>query len=316
VNSAKLLSLTAIVPTANRAAVLRKTLESMAKQNCQPETILVVDASVDNGTEQLCAASLEGLVSRIQYLKAEQKGAAVQRSQALALVNTPAVFFFDDDVVFEPACVERLWNCLQSGDQVGGVNALVTNQHYHDPGKLTKFMYRLMNGKNLLSYAGKCIGPAWNLLPADKQELPEYNEVEWLYTTCTMYRVSALPTPLFSNRFQGYSMLEDLALSLTVAKKYKLFNVRNARIFHDSQPGDHKSNKRALAKMELLNRHYIMTRILNRTRFSDYCKLLIFELFGIVVVLTNISGWKNLLPATVGKIQAVGNLLFSKNKYE
>lgn len=307
---------TAIIPTANRSQVLKNTLESLANQNCQPEVIIIVDASDDDSTEKLCNLPVEGLTSGIHYQKAKEKGAAVQRSQAIEGIKDTVVFFFDDDIVFEPLCIERLWKCLQSDEQIGGVNALVTNQHYHDPGKLTKFMYRLMSGKNLLSYAGKCIGPAWNLLPQDKPGLPENNEVEWLNTTCTLYRINALPVPVFSKRFKGYSLLEDLALSLTVAKKYKLFNVRTARIFHDSQPGDHKNNLRALSKMELMNRHYVMTTILNRNKFSDYCKLLIFELFGITVVLTNITGWKNLLPVTMGKFMAIAALLFTKNKYE
>jgi len=307
---------TAIVPTANRSNVLSNTLKSLAKQNCQPTKIILVDASDNDATEQLCRQQFPGLVAEIVYQKATEKGAAVQRNQGIALVNTDVIFFFDDDIIFDPFCVERLWNCLQSGERTGGVNALVKNQHYLDPGRLTKFMYRLMSGKNLASYAGKCIGPAWNLLPADKEGMPDCNEVEWLNTTCTLYRMNALPSPVFPKRFKGYSLLEDLSLSIVVSRTHRLFNVRNARIYHDSQPGDHKNNLRELSKMELLNRHYVMTKLLGRRKFTDYCRLFIFELFGMTVVLTNKTGWKNLLPNAAGKLQAIGSLLFTKEKYE
>lgn len=310
-----LVAITSVIPTANRSQVLQRTLESIGRQEIQPAEIIVVDASDNDSTKKICCLSITGLESAIIYKKAQQKGAASQRNEGLDGNINPVVFFLDDDIILEPGCMEALWNCLQSDTRIGAVNAMITNQHYHTPGKITRFMYRLMSGKKMLSYAGKCIGPAWNLLPEDDPALPACTEVEWVNTTCTLYRMDSLPTPVFPERFKGYSLMEDLALSLTVAKKYKLYNVRNARIFHDSQPGEHKNNATALSKMELLNRHYIMTDIMGRNKFSDYCKLFIFELFGIFAGLRNKSGWRNLLPGILGKFMAAGKLVFTKNKY-
>ena len=240
-----LVAITSIIPTANRSSVLQRTLESLGKQEIQPAEIVVVDASDNELTKKICCSPITGLESVIKYRMARQRGAASQRMEGLEGNINSVVFFLDDDIILEPGCIRGLWNCLQSDNRIGAVNAMITNQRYHTPGKLTKFMYRLMSGKDLLSYAGKCIGPAWNLLPEDDPDLPECNEVEWLNTTCTLYRMDALPVPVFPERFKGYSLLEDLALSLTVGKKHKLFNVRNARIFHDSQPGDHKKSTAA-----------------------------------------------------------------------
>jgi hypothetical protein len=41
-------------------------------------------------------------------------------------------------------------------------------------------------------------------------------------------------------------------------------------MYHDSQPGTHKSDRRVLAEMQLVNRYYVMTKILGRNRFSDH----------------------------------------------
>lgn len=302
----------AVVPTANRSRVLKQTLESLAAQNYQPEELIIVDASEDGLTEMICQQHFEGLRTVIRYQKAAKKGAAVQRNQGVEGIDKPVVFFFDDDIKFETGCIERLWNCIQSDDKIGAVNAMITNQQYHTPGKLTRFMYRFMSGKNLESYAGKCIGPAWNLLPEDKDALPDQNEVEWLNTTCTLYKTAALPNPVFPVTFKGYSLMEDLALSLEIGKKWKLYNVRKARIFHDSQAGEHKNSVLRISRMELVNRHYIMRNVLCRKKISDYLKLLLFEIFGITVVLTTKAGWKNLIPATAGKFIAVVDILFSK----
>jgi hypothetical protein len=148
-----------------------------------------------------------------------------------------------------------------------------------------------------------------NILPEDRDDLPEVVPVQWLNTTCTLYRREALPDPPFDSHFEGYSLLEDVALSLTVAKKWKLANARTARIYHDSQPSAFKNDQYALAKMELANRHYIMTRILDRTRPSDYLKLALLEVFGIVTSLVRLRGWKLLPAVLLGKCRGVGSML-------
>jgi GT2 family glycosyltransferase len=302
----------AVIPTANRAESLRRTLQSIAAQSCQPAEIIITDASGNEETKKVCSLAFDGLTAVIRYKKAMQKGAAAQRNEGVGMAVHPAILFMDDDIILEPGCIERLWNCLQSDQETGGVNAMIINQRYHKPGRLTAFMYRLMNGKRQDSYAGKCIGPAWNVLPEDNEALPEWNRVEWLNTTCTLYRAVALPKPVFHDHFKGYSLMEDLALSLEVGKKWKLYNVRNAHIFHDSQQGEHKNNVAAVAKMELVNRHYIMVNVLGRSGFSNHLKLLVFELFGIVAGLNSKNGWKNLLPVIGGKLKAIGSILSGK----
>ena len=306
--------ISAIIPTADRANALKRTLESLSKQNYQPDEILVIDASIDTLVQELCKTQFEGLHSVIRYYNAAQKGAASQRVQGLEVAKNRVVFFMDDDIILEPFCIERLWQYLQSDEQAGGVNAMIMNQRYHTPGKVTRFMYFLMSGQKIDSYAGKCIGPAWNLLPEDREELPYINEVQWLNTTCTLYRVNALPDPLFPDHFQGYSLMEDLCLSLSVGKKWKLYNVRNARIFHDSQPGIHKNNVVRLSAMELINRYYIMINILNRSGFIYIGKLFLFEVFGIIGLLSNTRGMKIIIPTILGKFAGIGNILFTKNK--
>jgi hypothetical protein len=119
-------------------------------------------------------------------------------------------------------------------------------------------------------------------LPEDREDLPEVVPVDWLNLGATIYRREALPEPPFDSVFAGYSMMEDLALSLRVAKKWRLANVRTARIFHDSQPNAHKANVSAMAAMELVNRHYVMTKVLERTGLLDYVRLFLWEAFNVI----------------------------------
>jgi glycosyltransferase involved in cell wall biosynthesis len=265
----------------------------------------------------LCKSSVPGLQTRIAYYRAEIAGAIEQRNQAVGYASEDGVLFLDDDIVFEPECVSRLWQAFANDPTLGGVNALIINQQYVPPGTVSRALFRLLHGRHEDSYAGKCIGPACNLLPEDRDDLPAVVEVEWLNTTCTLYRRSVLPSPPFITEDVGKLRLptfpvEDLAMSLRVHKNWKLANARTARIFHNSQPGVHKRNVASMSKMELLNRHYLMVGLLNRNEFQDYLKLALFETFGVVTSLVSAQGWKRLPAVLSGLTSGIGVLITTK----
>jgi glycosyltransferase involved in cell wall biosynthesis len=307
----KLLPISAIVPTRHRSVPFGRMLHSLAQQSVQPMEMIVVDGSSDDNTRNLCQSKIPGLATQIHYHRATEIGAATQRNQAMTHAMLSVIWLLDDDILFEPECLARLWAALESDSLLGGVNAMITNQRYSTPGRVSRLLFAFLNGRAENSYAGKCIGPALNLLPEDNSNLPEVVSVEWLNSTCTLYRRQALPHPLFSSIFTGYSLMEDLTLSLIVGKKWKLANARTARIFHDSQPGDHKNNVTALAQMELVNRHYVMTKILHRQHLEDYFKLFVLQIYEIMA--TSISAKHSLFQLLLGKWRGLKEIFNQKN---
>jgi glycosyltransferase involved in cell wall biosynthesis len=306
----ELLPLTVVIPTRNRAAALRRTLESLAAQSSQPAELIIVDASENSATRSVCVEQVvPGLRCDVSWDRADVAGAATQRNQGVRASSQSVMGFMDDDILFEPLCFARLWSALQSDPHLGGVNAMITNQRYQTPGRISRFVFRLMAGRAERSYAGRVLGPAVNLLPEDGDDLPEIVPVEWLNTTCTLYRREALPDPPFPDHFTGYSLMEDLTLSLTVGKRWKLANARTARIYHDSQPGTHKSDPALLAEMQLINRHFVMTKILGRDRFSDYLKLVLFELFSMASSLQSRSGRATVALGLWGRVEALRRMV-------
>jgi glycosyltransferase involved in cell wall biosynthesis len=310
----KIPPISAVVATRNRAASLSRTLESLQLQEFLPAEFIVIDASADDATKIALTkfADRVAATAAVHWFAAEVAGAAAQRNQGVSAATQNAIWFFDDDIAFEPHCVERLWQALQSDPNIGGVNAMITNQNYGTPGAVSRFIFRLMNGESESTYAGRVIGPAINLLPEDRHDLPEVVPVEWLNTTCTLYRREALPDPPFSSQFTGYSFMEDVALSLEVGNRWKLANARTARIFHDSQPADYKSNQRALSCIELLNRHFVMTQVMCKRGFPDYAKFALWELFSLAT-----QARQRAFPSLLlGKWQAVQQIVLRKNYLE
>jgi GT2 family glycosyltransferase len=297
--------LSGVVATKGRASILERTLQSLGEQSAQPARLIVVDASADRHTRDVCERGATGLHSEIVWTQSKSAGAATQRSEGVRLAEEEIIWFFDDDISLQADCVARLWEGLHKENQIGGVNAMIVNQRYQPPGSVSRLMFLLMNGGTERSFAGKLIGPAINLLPEDRDDLPNVVTVEWLNTTCTMYRREALPSPPFDPFFVGYSLMEDVALSRRVVERgWKLANVRTARIFHDSQPGGHKDDPMAMATMELINRHYVMTKILKRRSMVDYLKLLLWEMFQLSVTAARSETRRLIWPALKGKIRA------------
>lgn len=300
----------AVIATKDRAASLARTLDSLATQGVLPAEMIVVDGSAGDESRAVLenwGAKFAPQVT-IRWQRAEKLGAAIQRNQGIAAVTQPFVWFMDDDIRFEPECAGRLWRALDSDLRLGGVNAMITNQQYHPPGRMSRTVFTLLHGRSERSFAGRVLGPAVNLLPEDRDDLPEVMPVEWLNTTCTLYRRAALPAPVFDSVFTGYSMMEDLTLSVRVGRNWRLANVRTARIFHDSQPGLHKADASALAAMELVNRHYVMTQILRRDRWRDFLRLLIWESFQLLVCMAGSTSRAEFPAKLRGKWQALRQL--------
>lgn len=303
----RIVPVSAVIATRNRADILRKTLASIAAQSFQPKEIIVADASDSLDTQHVAdEGAAAGLA--IRYFKTLQRGAAVQRMEGIERAGCDVIWFADDDIILEEDCIQCLWLAITSDERIGGINAMITNQRYHSPGFLSRTIYRLMNGKKLDSYAGRCIGPAVNLLPEDSDRRADVVDVDWLNTTCTFYRRAALPDPVFDPHFKGYSLMEDLALSLRVKERWRICNARTARIFHDSQQGDHKRNLSHVAEMELVNRVYIMKTILGKSSASDFLKLFLFESFQLASVLASPKTRGNALAIMKGKLNALRKL--------
>jgi glycosyltransferase involved in cell wall biosynthesis len=311
----EVLPISAVMATRNRAVIFDRTLRSLRAQSELPQELIVVDASTDEETRRVVAtysAQVKDKGCGVIWLPAAARGAAVQRNQGVALATQRLVCLVDDDILFEEHCLLRLFCALDSDPGLGGVSALIVNQHFSPPGRISRIMYRLMAGRTEASYAGKVLGPAVNIWPEDRDDLPEVVPVEWLYTTCALYRRQLLPVPPFDAFFTGYSIGEDLTLSLRVGKMSRLANVRHARIFHDTQPGDHKSDPVALSRMHLVNRHYVMTEILGRCTARDYARFALWELFQIAASAIQNRGGLEFWRVLHGRLLGVGDVIRSR----
>ena len=298
-----------VIPTKDRFARLARTLKSLAEQSTIPQEVIVVDASRSSFSETDEAGQAGQSFDRFVCVRADQVGAAAQRNQGVLRSGMPLIAFCDDDIDFHPDCLGKLWQALEADPGLGGVSAMITNQRYQPPGPASRILFTLLSGRREKSFAGRVIGPAVNVLPEDREDLPDLVPVEWLNLGCTIYRREALPSPPFDSAFTGYSMLEDLTLSLRVGKKWRLANARTARIFHDSQPGTYKSDVSETAAMELVNRHYVMTKVLGRTGLVNQLRLILWESFQLAVCAARARSRPTFRAMWLGKWRAMREIV-------
>jgi GT2 family glycosyltransferase len=211
----QILPIWAVIPTCGRSDRLLATVRSVLAQEVLPVGILIVDG----GELAVELRDLSDLADRcgvrLKVEKAVRRGAGPQRNQGVSAAGGEFIWFLDDDVDLQPGCLKALWQAMETDDHLGGCNAAIINQNYHSPGRVLRLLLALVGCPLRLSLAGKCCGPALNFLPAlEPSDDPQ--RTDWLNTTCTLYRREALPSPPFLFFFEGYSLMEDLALSLEV----------------------------------------------------------------------------------------------------
>ncbi len=101
------LSISVVIPTFNRAAMLAATLESFAAQTLPADQyeVVVVDDGSEDATSQVC----RDFASRIQlkYLHIENSGTSVAKNTGILASSGRILLFFDDDDVADSRLLEE-----------------------------------------------------------------------------------------------------------------------------------------------------------------------------------------------------------------
>ncbi len=98
-----------IIITLDRAALLKSTLEGLARQTRPIDEVIVVDNGPSGDTEQVaccCGA---------RYVSEPRRGYGHARNRGLAEARGEAIYFLDDDCVPAPDWSDVLWKVIESG---------------------------------------------------------------------------------------------------------------------------------------------------------------------------------------------------------
>ncbi len=306
----EIIPVSVVIPTAGRIVALRQTLATLRSQTVLPFEVIIIDGTATIESNEFIRSFVAELeFPSIRVFSAETRGAAPQRNQGIKLTSTANVLLLDDDILLDKDCLVTMWRALMLRPAAQGVTPIYVGDSYSPPGFFGRIIMSILNGHRLSSYAGRVLGPGFTCVPDDSVDLPEVVEIDWMGAGCALYRRDMLPDPPFPSVFQGASLFEDLCLSLTVAKKGSLLNARLARAIHAHEGGDHKKGRFRLAKMELVNRYYIMSRVLERRSVLDHLKFYLMMVYMTSGAFWSPTKWIELPSHLLGQLAGVLSLL-------
>jgi len=134
-----------IIPSFNRASILKRTLESISSQTSDDwECIVVDDHSVDD-TKSVVKSFCEKSSKFSYYLNERKKGAQGARNTGLGHAKYDWVIFFDSDNIMHPDFVETMISCISKCKDYD-VIACCSDVVDVDKGKTGKIMNPRCNG--------------------------------------------------------------------------------------------------------------------------------------------------------------------------
>jgi len=119
VPSAGLPSVSLVICTRDRPRELARCLTSLPEQTYPPQEVIVVDnASVANGTEEICREA------NVRYVREPRPGLDIARNAGARASSREIVAYTDDDVVLHPWWLERLVGAFDA-PEISAVTGLV-----------------------------------------------------------------------------------------------------------------------------------------------------------------------------------------------
>jgi GT2 family glycosyltransferase len=251
-------------------------LNSVKKQTCYPNEILIIDGSTNSETQDIL---VNNQFKNLSYYKVDEnnRGLTKQRNYGISKVaaTSKIVCFLDDDTILENDYFEELLKTYLDYPEALGVGGYITNETVWEKApknyiKNTKeFFYDGWKKKDGSRFViRKKLGLDTNLPPCFMPEFSHGRSVAFLPPSGITYEVQqfmggvssfkkeVLDAHKFSTYFEGYGLYEDADYTFRLSNIGKLYLNTNAKLahFHD---GSGRPNKFSYGKMVIRNGWYV-----------------------------------------------------------
>jgi GT2 family glycosyltransferase len=285
-----------IICTKNRFDDFCSTAASLMLQKRLPDEFVVVDSSDTRALEEYLK-SARCPVS-VKYIHSKP-GLTLQRNIGVRNSNGDLLFFFDDDMEFDPnylAQVEAVF-ARDLKCEIGAVGGRLDNlfgNHVmtvrfrveHVVFGFLRFVFGLSDhGSGRFRLSGMATFP---------HILRKESYIECLSGGLMAFRKEVFQKIEFDENLPGYGLMEDWAISKsTIDAGYRIFYEPSASLIHKESPKN-RLNYFRLAEMTVINYNYLFRKNWSRDwfRWPFYC----WALLGLIVVnLTKKEGLRGTL---------------------
>lgn len=261
-----------VIPTYNRKNILKRLLKSLLRSSYKNlEVIIIDDASKDQTFEEIKKEYSANRRIKI-YRNKKNLFAAGSKNVGLGKAKGKFIAFVDDDNVVDSRMIEEL------------VKVLVDNQEVGEVGPIN---YNFNNKKSLLM--ARSTRSMWTTKTLHLRTLKPFGSKKYWETddipNAFMVRADVLKK--FKIKFDSLYgiMYEESDFAYRIRRTgYKIFMVRNAKIYHDIEDATGENKKDYLYHfMEDSRRPFVFARnrVIFHSRFSSTAQKLTIFLFWI-----------------------------------
>lgn len=109
-----------VIPTHNRARLVRRSLRSVLQQTYRDLEVIVIDDGSTDDTQKQIATFLND--ARVRYIYQNNRGLAAARNRGICASQGSYVAFLDDDDLWLPDKLENQVHLLETNDHVSAVH--------------------------------------------------------------------------------------------------------------------------------------------------------------------------------------------------
>lgn len=263
-----------IIATRDRPNELQRCLRSLARQERQPDEVVIVDASLRPWQK------LEEFPFPVRLVRAEPR-LTRQRNQGFQASQGDLILYLDDDVELEPGYLGALLAVFEADreGEVGAATGRITNVSYpgwrHPLRSLLWLFNWLFQLPDLGSGRFRLSG-----FPTFPYHREEICDIEVLSGCNMAFRRQVLQQFQFDEHLSGYGYMEDDDIAYRVSRRYRCLYIPQARLVHRSAPKPRpglRAHKRMLAR----NHAYLFHK--NLPRMFRYRLAFAASIFGLVI---------------------------------
>ena len=258
------MNISAIIATVGRPEMLRRCLDSLARQTVRVSEVVVVHCGDDAETRSVCEDRC--WCFEVRYFHYPERNCAQQRNFAIAQAKFDNLLLVDDDIEVEPQWAEELFTPVWGDPNVGATMGTLLNQPLATPTFFWRLYRIVLHGRVKGFEPGKLIGAALpNGFPTT---LTEPTSCEWIGGGISALRRDAFESVGgFASFFTGSSPGEDLDLGYRLSRRWQVLYVPAAKCIHHQAP----SGRESLDQHQYLSmraRFGILTMTMGKSRYA------------------------------------------------
>jgi glycosyltransferase involved in cell wall biosynthesis len=203
-----------IIPTYNRATLLRQAIQSVLEQTFSDYEIIVAD----DGSTDNTRAVVQALASdKIKYLCLEHKGRSHARNCAVKMAQGHYLAFLDSDDLFLPRKLDMQVFCLDNEPEVAMVytSALNINERgglesWHQRATGNGFLYRQVVCYALVLFGSLLVrAQVFSEVGGFDENLSRFEDVDFCRRVAKKYPIQGLYQPLAKFRYHSENAMKS-----------------------------------------------------------------------------------------------------------